>query len=99
MKMLHRIGQWMSKRETFVHCYPNKFFLLRSSAKTFESVEFDMLSADLILGSSARKNILVALSWPMFDGTVGLPRRCHFLIVCKDLSTSVLFGSNVKANS
>ena len=99
MRVLHRIGRWMSERKIFVDCYPNKFFLLRSSAKTSESIEFDMLSADLISGSSARKNILVALSWPMFDGTVGLPRRCHSLIVCKDFSTSVLFGSIVKANS
>lgn len=99
MRMLHRVGRWMSERKIFVHCYPNKFFLLRSSAKTSESVEFDMLSADLILGSSARKNILVALSWPMFDGTVGLPSLCQSLIACKDFFTRLLFGSVVSANS
>ena len=89
----------MSKRETFVLGYPNMFFLLRSSAKTSESVEFDMLSADLISGVFARRNILVALSWPRFDGTVGLSSLCQSLIVCKAFFTSVLLGSNVSANS
>ena len=83
----------------FVHCYPNMFFLLRSSAKTSESVEFDMLSADLILGVFARRKILVALSWPMFDGTVSLPSFCHSWISCKYFFTSLLSGSIVSANS
>ena len=71
MKMLYRIGRWMSERVVFVFGYPNVFFLRRSSVKTSESVEFDMLSADLISGVFARRNILVAFSWPMLDGTVG----------------------------
>ena len=75
------------------------FFLRRSSVKTSESVEFDMLSADLISGVFACRNILVALSWPMFDGTVGLSSFCQSLIICKAFFTSVLFGSIVSANS
>jgi len=89
-----------------VYRYPDKFFLLRSSAKTFTLVALGTLRAGFISGLSTLRNTFVAFSCSIVEGTVGKPWHwaCSIssstyleLAECKDSSCRLLRHSKISA--